>query len=101
MDRQAELADIIEAGDRKERAGIWDPEHAEFCYIRKCHFSPVTQSQFQTGARSEKNLPYISINLSDADISDRQILEWSIARVTENWVTCMYLTAESAVVFGH
>lgn len=30
MDRQAELADIIEAGDRKERAGIWDPEHAEF-----------------------------------------------------------------------
>ena len=46
-----------------------------FCYIRKCHFSPVTQSQFQTGARSEKNLPYISTNLSDADISDRQILE--------------------------
>ena len=72
-----------------------------FCYIRKCHFSPVTQSQFQTGARSEKNLPYISTNLSDADISDRQILEWSIARVTENWVTCMYLTDESAVVFGH
>ena len=30
MDRQAELADITEAGDRKERAGFWDPEHAEF-----------------------------------------------------------------------
>ena len=30
MDRQAELADIIEVGDRKEHAGIWDPEHAEF-----------------------------------------------------------------------
>ena len=30
MDRQAELADITKAGDRKERAGIWDPERTEF-----------------------------------------------------------------------
>ena len=30
MDRPAELADISEAGAWKERAGIWDPEHAEF-----------------------------------------------------------------------
>lgn len=27
---QAELANITEAGDRKERTGTWNPEHAEF-----------------------------------------------------------------------